>query len=307
MSCIEHFTGIIVPLLTPVDDKGEVDDPSLRRLVDYAIGGNVNAIVALGTTGEFPSLTPEQRRVVLEVVVEQASGRVPVLAGVADCSLGMTHHYIRVAEEVGASAVVAICPYYYSLSDEEVLRYFQGIAETSSLPILVYQAAHVGNKRRFRPELVAELAGLPRVIGLKDSSGDFAFFESIIRVLQEFPSFGFWQGDELLLARSVRKGARGGVNTLANVAPALVAATFQAARVNDERALEGVAPLMQRLYQLYRCKSSPVAAVKVAVNALGYCGTNVLPPLMACPQHEREQIHQIVKDVMDSQRTWSIG
>ncbi|GAB3030994.1 dihydrodipicolinate synthase family protein [Natronobiforma cellulositropha] len=230
MTLSDLLCGITTPVVTPFDD-GRVDEAAYRDVLEHVEAGGVDAVFPCGTTGEFASLSPGERERVLEVTVEHAE--VPVVAGAGATSVAETVAYVETAAEVGADAAVVVPPYFHTANDPEGDRhFFEAVADRVSLPLVLYNIPQCTGQR-IEPDVVAELASHERIIGVKDSSGDLEYFQTLLRSTPD--SFRCLQGYDPLLVPSLRVGGDGGVNALSNVVPEVYREVFE--RAHDERGL----------------------------------------------------------------------
>ncbi len=218
MTLTDALTGISCPMVTPFSGT-EIDDDSLDALIDHLHSGGIDGLVPCGTTGEFASLTREERLHVIERAVDGAS--VPVIAGAASPSVDGTNRLVADAAEAGADAALVTAPYFHTASEPEGNeRFLESIADDTPIPLVLYNIPQcVGT--RIEPETVATLAGHDSVVGLKDSSGDL---EYLLAVVGETPEeFLVTQGYDSLLVPALRMGVDGGINALSNAVPETLA------------------------------------------------------------------------------------
>ena len=281
-----RFAGIIPPVLSPLTPDEGIDRPAVKRFVDFLIAGGVHGLFILGSMGEGPYLRPSVRRELAEATVEAAAGRVPVIAGVLESSTA------RVVEEMqrlalpGIAAYVVTTPYYYGgFSAGELRDHFRRVAEATDRPILAYnipQNTHVPMKA----ELMLQLADLPHVIGVKDSSGDW--LEVQLLLLRQRPrGFEVFQGNQIYAGASLLAGADGLVPGHANVCPDLLVGMYEAAQRKDPAAVwAGQARLNELLCLRGR---APIHTYKVLAQALGLMGDTVVTPLPRLGAEEARQ------------------
>jgi len=238
------FSGSIPALVTPFA-AGRVDPATIRELVEWQIGEGSTALVPCGTTGEVATLDADEHRLVIETVVDTASGRVPVIAGCGSYSTAATIERMRVAKEAGADAALVVVPYYNKPSQAGLAAHFRACAESSDLPIIVYNVPS-RTVADISVETLAEIAKLPTIVGIKDATGNLA------RVTAQRLACGkeFVQlsgNDDMALGFNAMGGV-GCISVTANVAPRLCA-DFQKATLDRDwdRALE----LQDRLYPLH--------------------------------------------------------
>ena len=289
--------GIIPPMVTPLTDNDTLDRDGTVRLVEYLIAGGVHGIFILGTTGEAQSLACHLRHELTELVCATVAGRIPVLVGITDTSLEESLRLARKAAECGAAGVVAAPPYYYAPSQPELLDYYRALADALPLPLYLYNMpVHV--KVTLEPQTLRRLAAHPNIVGLKDSSSDMVYFQTLLYLLGDQPGFALFLGPEQLTAEGVMLGAAGGVNGGANVFPRLYVALYEAALAHD---LERVKSLQYRvmavctsLYTVGRYASSAIKGIKCALWLKGICNDYLPYPHRRFLASERAQVRAVV-------------
>jgi len=222
---LHELRGVLPALVSPLHRDGAVDEPAISRLVEHVLAGGVHGVLALGSTGEVASLDQAARRTVLAAVVKAADGRVPVICGVAQSRLADAIADVSAAAELGAAAVLVAPPYYYPIDQPTVLSFYRTLAKTSPLPILVYNIPQ-NTKVVVEPASVAALARDGSVAGIKDSSRDFEYFESVCVATRGLPDFRIFTGSDTMLLASLAMGGAGTICGGANVAPGWVVRIF---------------------------------------------------------------------------------
>jgi 4-hydroxy-tetrahydrodipicolinate synthase len=257
--------GIIPPLCTPLDEQGEIDIPSVHTLVEHVLAGGAHGVFALGSTGEFASLTGRQRKTLLEAIVAAVRGRVPVLAGILDTSTARCVENGLAARAAGADAVVLAPIYYYRAGQPEIVEHFRAVKAAVGLPVLAYDVPTAVNvKLEFAT--VMRLAEEGIIAGLKDSSGATEAFRRIV-IAARGTSFRALTGSELIVDACLRMGAAGSVPGLGNVFPAEYVRIYDLARAND---WDGAAALQERLLAcFFELISQGDAAYSASASALG--------------------------------------
>lgn len=217
----EPISGILTPNITPVDYAGRVDEDMLRRYVDWLIEKGVDGIYPNGSTGEFIRFTAEERRRIVEVVVDQTAGRVPILAGAAEANAKETIAACEAYGAMGVRAVAIVAPFYYRLSDQGVYAYFREIADSVSVDVTLYNIPLFASP--ISVDTVVRLASeCPRVIGIKDSSGDLPNMMRMISQIRPIrEDFCFLTGWDAALVPMLVVGANGGTNATSGVVPEL--------------------------------------------------------------------------------------
>ncbi|MFB7916380.1 dihydrodipicolinate synthase family protein [Streptomyces sp. NPDC056061] len=288
--------GVVPPVCTPLDPRGEVDTASLARLVEHLVDGGVHGLFALGSTGEVAYLTDEQRATTLRTVVEVAAGRVPVLAGVIDTSTARVIDHARSAAALGADALVATAPFYTRTHAEEIAGHFRRLRAAVDLPLFAYDIP-VAVHSKLSAELVRELAADGTLAGLKDSSGDEGGLRRLLvelggrdgREAGPAPRFSVLTGSELTVDAALLAGVDGVVPGIGNVDPAGYVRLYDAARAGDWAL---AAHEQERLVELFGMvdvgpeadmgrSSSALGSFKAALRLLGVieCGDTARPQI----------------------------
>lgn len=214
--------GIIPPIVTPFTGEGKLNEPVLRRLVDFLIDNGVHGLFPMGTTGEFYAVDDDVYHRVLEVTVEAAAGRVPVYAGCNHITTQGCVRLAKIAEKVGVAALSVLSPMFLSPRQEELYGFFKTISEATPLPIIMYNNKPKTNST-IAPETVARLSELKNIVGVKDSTGDFTNTEEYLRLTRHNPDFSVLLGRDTLIYAGLCYGAKGAIASCANVAPRLAA------------------------------------------------------------------------------------
>ncbi len=297
-----RLSGIIPPLVTPLAARDALDHAGLERLVDHVLSGGVSGLFLLGTTGEAPSLSYRLRYELVERVGELLDGRLPFLVGITDACLSESLEMAERAVDAGAAAVVAAPPSYYPISQRELIHHFEQLVGELPLPLVLYNMPSC-TKVAFEPETVLRLSRLPGVVGLKDSSGDLAYFRRVRKLLSDRENFGLLVGPEELLGEAIVSGAHGGVSGGANMFPRLYVELSRAARARDRdrvRQLHSVVmEISNTIYSLGRHASRVIKGIKTALAHLGICSDLVLEPFEQFDSDQRQQIAEFVRRAQD--------
>ncbi len=213
-----RLKGIFTPTLVPFDDRGEIDETELRRFLGWLMDQGVHGLYPNGSTGEFTRLTLEERRRIVRITCEVARGRVPVLAGAAEANVKETLAACEVYAGMGAAAVAIVSPFYFRLSPDSVYAYFAEIARHSPIDVTLYNIPAFASAIDL--PTIRRLAEFPRVVGIKDSSGDLAFMMRMIAAVRPLrPDFSFLTGWEAVLAPMLMIGCDGGTHASSNAVP----------------------------------------------------------------------------------------
>ena len=242
-----NLHGIFTPNLVPLDDRGDIDEAEFRRYLDWLIDRGVHGLYPNGSTGEFTRFTAEERRRIVQVACEQAAGRVPVLAGAAEANVRETLAACEAYHRYGARAVAIVSPFYYKLSPESVYAYFREIARNTPIDVTLYNIPMFASP--IDVPTIRRLAEFPRVIGMKDSSGDMAFMLRMMAAVQPVrPDFVFLTGWEAALVPMLAMGCQGGTNATSGVVPELTRRLYELTRAGQ---LDQARALQLRLIELF--------------------------------------------------------
>jgi dihydrodipicolinate synthase/N-acetylneuraminate lyase len=285
--------GIVPPLVTPLLSPDALDHRGLEAVVERVIAGGVHGIFILGTTGEGPSLSYALRREMIERVTRQVGGRVPVLVAVTDTAYTETLRLTEFAAEKGADAVVLAAPYYFPVSQSDLLRLVEGLAEASAVPLFLYNMPGL-TKVQYEPETVARAAEMPNVYGLKDSSGDLGYLERAIAVVRHKPEFTVLLGPEEMLAEGMALGVHGGVHGGANLFPRLFVRLYEACVAGHaeevRRLREAVLELGSVIYGGNEPELRYIRGLKCALAVMGVCSDQPAWPFCAAAGELRSAI-----------------
>ena len=284
--------GVITALVTPLRND-RVDEEALRRLVDEQIAAGIDGLVPVGTTGESPTLTNEEHIRVVAIVVEQAKKRVPVIAGTGANS---THEAIELtlaAKKVGADGTLQDTPYYNKPTQDGLYRHFKTIAEAAGLPMVLYNVpGRTGCD--LLPDTIARLCDVPLVVGVKEATGNLQRAAQIIARVGD--RLSLLSGDDATAMPFYAVGGHGCISVVSNVAPADMAAMWDAALAgNWPRARElhyKVFPLSEGLF----IEANPIP-VKAALAMMGKIADEIRPPLYPMAGANREKVRKILADL----------
>ena len=253
------ITGSLVAIITPMHEDGSLDLPGLRRLVDYHIQEGTDAIVAVGTTGESPTVDVEEHHEVIRVVIEQAAGRIPVIAGTGANSTAEAIEMNRAAKVLGADATLSVVPYYNKPSQEGLYQHFKTIADAVDIPMLLYNVPG-RTVTNMLPATVARLAQLPQVIGIKEACGSLAQISELLMLCPR--DFVILSGDDFTALPSVYMGGKGVISVVSNLEPGKMALLMEAAFKKDFDTANRLHFQLFNLMGAMFCYPSPAPAKK---------------------------------------------
>jgi 4-hydroxy-tetrahydrodipicolinate synthase len=285
--------GIIPAMVTPVTSDGKINVEALRKLTNYLIQGGVHGLFPAGSQGEFYALTFEEKKRVIEVVVEEAKGRVPVYAGTGAVTTREAVALTKMAEEAGVSAVSILTPFFIRPNEEELFEHYSAISKATRLPVLLYN-----NPQRtgvnISAEFVARASRVENIVGIKDSSGDLTLTSEYIRRTSD--KFSVLAGRDTLIYGTLCYGGKGAIAATANVAPKVVVEIYEAFQAGDwKRSLEAqfrLAPL--RL--AFDLGTFPVV-IKEALNLLGIDAGVGIPPVGGITPKAKAELKKILKNM----------
>ncbi|MFR9720089.1 4-hydroxy-tetrahydrodipicolinate synthase [Aeromonas diversa] len=286
------FQGSIVALITPFRD-GQLDEAALRRLVEWHVEQGTHGIVPVGTTGESPTLTHDEHCRVIALVVEQVAGRIPVIAGAGSNNPVEAIEYTRYAEQAGADATLHVAGYYNRPNQEGLYHHFKAVHDATELPIILYNIPPRAIVD-IQPQTMARLAELPRIVGVKDATGDLSRPWTERQLIKK--PFTWLSGEDATAVAYNIGGGTGCISVTANVAPKLVAEVQNltlAGRWEEARALQDrLIPLHQAMF----AEPSPAGA-KYAVSLLGMCSEECRLPVMPLSTATKARIRQVMLDL----------
>ncbi len=290
---LRPLRGVVPPMVTPLLDNATLDIEGVERLVEHILAGHVHGLFLLGTTGEAPDLGYELRHELVKRVCKQVKGRVPVMVGVTDTVFSESLRLAQTAEKAGAAAVVAAPPYYFAPGQPELVEYYNHLANHLPLPLFLYNMpSHT--KVMIDPYTAKTLSENSNIIGLKDSSANIVYFNSVRHILREREDFSVLMGPEEALGEVVLMGAHGGVCGGANLFPQLFVDTYNAAVAGDVarvRALqERIMKVSGALYGVGRHVSSFLKGVKCSLDLMGICSDFMAEPFSRFREEERSII-----------------
>ena len=261
-----NIRGIIPPVATPMRSNEDLDLPRLKSFLDHLIAEGVHGIFVLGTNSEFYALDDDEKQAVIATAVEHVRGRVPVFAGTGAESTREAVRLTKMAEREGADGVSVITPYFVNPTQGEIFDHYRRVAESTSLPVILYNNPGTCGGVKIDVDTVARLAQLPNILGIKDSSGDLQNTNEYLRVVPE--RFAVLQGRDTLIFASLACGAQGAVPASANVAPALCVAIYEFYRRGDVEASRAAQLKLNPVRLSLNLGTAP-GGVKVALTLMG--------------------------------------
>lgn len=287
------FHGIIAYPITPLTDDGRVDLAKLKSLLDRLLASGVHGIAPLGSAGILPYLSDEEREAVAETTVKHVAGRVPTLVGVSALTTERAVHHARFAERAGASAVMLIPMSYWKLTEDEVFRHYQTVAEAISVPVMAYNNPATGGVD-MRPEFLARLLTIPNVTMVKESTGDVGRMHRLVKLAGE--DVAFFNGSNPLALAAFAAGARGWCTAAPNLIPQLTLDLYAAVKTGDFAAARTLYYRQMPLLEFIVAGGLP-RTVAAGLELTGFDPGPLRPPLMPLPDADRERLRAILSDL----------
>ena len=286
------LTGSIVALITPFLEDGSVDYPTLRKLIDWHIAEGTDCIGVVGTTGESPTVDVEEHQEIIRVAVEQAAGRVPIMAGCGANSTAEAIELAKFAKKVGADSQLQVVPYYNKPTQEGQYQHFKAIAEAvGDLPMVLYNVPGRSVADMLH-DTVLRLAQVPGIVGIKEATGNIERAQWLMRDVPK--GFAVYSGDDPTAVALMLCGGQGNISVTANVAPRLIHKLCMAAIAGDvKKAMEIQFKLMPVHKQLF-VEANPIP-VKWAAARMGLCGGTLRLPMTPLSKANEPVVEQALK------------
>jgi len=284
------FTGTGTALVTPFRRDGSLDEPTLRALVKRQIAAGINFLVPCGTTGESPTLTHQEHLRVVEIAVEHAKGKVPVLAGAGGYNTAEVITLARELADLGANGILSVTPYYNKPTQEGLYQHFKAIAEAVSLPIILY-SVQGRTGVNIEPATVGRLSHIENIIGIKEASGNISQMSTILNAVPE--DFLVLSGDDAITLPLIALGGRGVISVASNEIPAEMTALTRSALAGDFVGARKIHRRFLPLMEINFVESNPIP-VKTALAEMGLLDAVWRLPLVAPKPENRARIRAVL-------------
>ena len=287
------FTGVGTALVTPFTRSGDLDEAAVRRLARRQIDAGVHFLCPCGTTGENPTLTDAERLRIVEILVDEAAGGAPILAGAGGYDTREVIHTAREMARRGASGFLSVTPYYNKPTQEGLYQHYRAFAETTSLPIVVY---NVPGRTGVNVEVatLVRLAGIPNIVGVKEASGNVSQMCEVCRAVPA--DFIVLSGDDALTLPLMAVGGHGIISVASNEIPAQMVEMVEAAERNDFAAARAIHARILPLMSVNFVESNP-QPVKAAMAAMGLLEEIYRLPMVAPKPDSKEKITRVLKEL----------
>lgn len=293
MSDISNLKGCGTALVTPFKKDLSIDEDALRRFVEFQIADGIDFLVPCGTTGESATLSDDEQLRVIEIVLDEARRRVPVIAGAGGNNTAHVIKLARECERIGVDALLSVSPYYNKPMQEGLYQHFKAIAEATSLPIIVYNVPPRTNVN-ILPDTIARLAEIPNIIGVKEASGDIS---QIAEIITRVPAtFKVFSGDDSMTLPLIALGGVGLISVAANEAPAQMTALVQACLENNREEAQRLNRELWSLMKVNFIETSP-GPVKAALALMGKIEETYRLPMVRVTPETKEKLRAVLVDL----------
>lgn len=288
-----HFGRVSTAMVTPFDNKGNIDFQKTTQLIDYLIENGTDSLVIAGTTGESPTLTTEEKLALFKHVVKVVDGRVPVIAGTGSNNTYASIELTKKAEAIGVDAVMIVAPYYNKPNQEGIFQHFQAIAGSTSLPIMIYNipGRSVVN---IQPETIIRLSEIPNIVAVKEASGNL---DAMTEIIAKTPDdFKLYSGDDGITLPVLSIGGEGVISVashvIGNEMQEMIQAFFDGSLSKAAKLHQSLLPIMKGLF-----KAPNPVPVKTALQLKGLNVGSVRLPLVPLSEEERGELTEILKHI----------
>jgi len=282
-----QIRGIIPPVATPMKANEDLDLPRFKWFLDHLIASGVHGIFVLGTNSEFYAMDDKEKQEVIATAMEHVRGRVPVFAGTGAETTREAVRVTKMAEKEGVQGVSVITPYFISPSQQEIFDHYRRVAESTSLPVVLYNNPATCGGVKIEVDTVARLAEIPNILGVKDSSGDLQNTNEYVRVVPD--RFSVLQGRDTLICQSLFFGARGAIPATANVAPRILVEIYEAF-VRGDLAASKAAQLKLNPVRMTLALGTPPGGVKAALTLMGMSIGPSRSPIAPLPPEKQQKM-----------------
>jgi 4-hydroxy-tetrahydrodipicolinate synthase len=287
------FTGCGTALVTPFTRTGSLDEAAVRRLGRRQVDAGIHFLVPVGTTGESPTLTLAERVRIVELLVDEVRGQVPILAGAGGYDTNEVIHAAAEMKAAGADGLLSVTPYYNKPTQEGLYQHYRALAESTALPIILYNVPG-RTSCNMEPSTVTRLATIANIVGIKEASGNMAQICEVCRSVP--PEFIVVSGDDVMTVPMMAVGARGVISVASNQIPAEMSQMVEAAERGDFAAARVIHERIMPLMQINFIESSP-GPVKSAMATMGLLEETYRLPLVPPRPESKERINRVLKEL----------
>ena len=287
--------GIIPAVITPLTADEKFNEKAMRKLINHLIDGGVHGLFVIGTTGEFYGLTPEEKREILLVTMDETRGRVPVYAGTNVITTRESVMLTQLAEECKVDAVSVLTPLFVTPNQDQLIKHYKSVAASTSLPVILYNNPPKTGVN-IAPATVATLAEIPNIVSIKDSSGDLTLTADYIRLTKDRDDFSVLMGRDTLIYGALCYGAAGSIASCANVAPRMCVDIYEKYMAGDLAGSLKAQFALAPLRGAFTIGTFP-AVIKESLTMLGIEAGPCMEPSGPLTHREREQLSKVLIDM----------
>lgn len=291
MAARTSWTGVGTALVTPFKSNGDIDEAAYRRLARRQVDAGVHILVPCGTTGEAPTLSAAEKRRLVEICVEEAKGKSLVLAGAGGYDTREVIHAVAEMAKAGADGILSVTPYYNRPTQEGLFQHYRAIAESTTLPIILYSVAG-RTGCNIEPATVLRLSAIKNIVGVKEASGNISQIAEICRIVPS--DFVVLSGDDALTLPLMALGGHGIISVASNEVPAEMVELVDAIERGDLPAARRLNNQLLPLMQINFVESSP-GPVKFAMAEMGLCEPNYRLPMVPISETSADKIRKVMK------------
>ncbi len=283
--------GIIPAMVTPFNQVEEVNETALKAMVKRFVNAGVHGLFCLGTNGEFFSLSFEEKVRIADIIIEETNGKAPVYVGAGCITTRETIALAKRLEVAGADALSIITPYFLSFTQQELIYHYQSVAEATSLPIVLYNIpARTSNA--LAPETVAELARIPNIVGIKDSSGSY---DTILQCIEQTPAdFAVLAGTDSLILSTLMAGGKGAIASTANVFPEILVAIYEHWSKGEYELAEQAQRQLRALRNAFSLGTLP-SVLKHVLHEIGVDAGPTRGPVQPLTQQAADEVKEMIE------------
>jgi len=287
--------GVMPPHITPFDKDEEVDEAALRKLIHFWLDGGASGLVSCGSNGEAPYLTRDERRKVIQTVVDEVDGKVPVIAGTGAPSTRETIVYTKDAKELGADAALIVSPYYFKPDKKELLQHYKAVLEAVDIPVILYNVPKFTGYN-LEPSIIVQLANeYDQIVAVKDSGGSIGQISDLASQVGGRISVLSGSGD--LILPTFVMGGKGAIVAVAIVAPSICADIYRFFKKKDvERAVEAQRKAL-RLNEVLIRRFNQISSVKEALSQLGQPAGYPRRPSLPLDEESRQEVRKVLSEI----------
>lgn len=302
----KKFTGVVVPIVTPFSNHNTIDANAVTRICKNC-GSKEVSVLALGTTGESPSISETESRRMIEIVSGELKGKVYIYACISGNCVKDNIRDAKAYIEAGADVIVSLLPSYYGLTPHQMQKYYVTIADAISVPLMIYNIPSTTNMT-IPLEIVEELSFHPNIQGFKDSERSRERIIKSIEIFKERKDFSFFVGYAAMSAEGLRLGADGIVPSTGNIVPELFKQLYDFAitgQKEESERLQRETDEIAKIYQSGRSLGESLQALKVIMNTLGLCEAFAIPPLTELSEKDKEEIISLTKKMVKKETVFN--